>query len=171
VSDWQQLLQTFGVAVVMLGFMGWCLVRVAIWVAPRLDRVFETFLRTFDESLHIEERLNRLEERIESLWSHILRSAATEAVSSGLASFHSPVTFSPETKALLDPIESELRTFYTESGHKMSDADLLSTIEQRWGTFILQNVCVQGKLSRSMGLLLALHIAVGDNKRKVMKLL
>lgn len=170
-SEWQQLLQTFGVAVVMLGFMGWCLVRVATWVAPRLDRIFETFLKTFDESLHIAERLNRLEERIEAVWNHILRSAATEAVSSGVASFNSPVTFSAEAKALLDPIADELRQFFTETGANLPDSELMAEIERRWGVFILKNVCVPAKMSRSMGLLLALHVAAGDAKRKVLKLL
>lgn len=160
---WLNLLQAFGLAALVLFFMGWCVIQLAVWIGPRLDRIIERSMKALDSTQEthrdIGERLLRLEERVESVWDFLLRRAAVEAVSRGVATMNSPVTFSTEARSWLAHLAPELRAFYNGEGQGLSENDLASAIERRWGARLAEEVCIPHDLSLGACLLLAIEVA------------
>lgn len=48
VEQWLGLGQTFGVALIVLAFVGWCLIGVARWAAPLVERHIERIGKAVD---------------------------------------------------------------------------------------------------------------------------
>ncbi len=48
VEEWVALLRSFGVAVAILVFLGLCFWRLARWLAPKFDTIFNSYVRLLD---------------------------------------------------------------------------------------------------------------------------
>lgn len=158
--DWVGLLQTFGLAVVLLFFLGWSAVGVARWLGPRLDRMFERLFSASDGMADLGRRVTTLEARVESLWTFLLRRGVAEAVTRGVGSMNSPLTISDEAKAWFAPFAHELHEFYRGGGGgSLPDDRLAEEIERRWGERMLREVCLPHGMSQGACLLIAMAVA------------
>lgn len=155
--DWMSLLQTFGVAVVVLVFCAWCLVGVARWAAPRIDKAVERIFRGLDKVETFESRVSKAEGRIDVLWDMTMRHATVEALERGLIDQHGSVRAAP--KKWVDPIAAELQSYYRAHGTGLTDSQLSEEVEKRWGEWLLQTVCVPHRMTKSAALLLAIAVA------------
>lgn len=164
--DWVSLLQTFGLAVCILFFLGFSAVRIAHWVAPRLDKTFERFLKGLDKVETFEDRITRVEERIDLLWEFQLKRASVEAEIHGVGKMNSPLVVTEEAKSWLSGMKSELQTLYrnlviefVKTNRAMTDAHLAEEIEKQYGQRIVETVCQSKGLSQGSCLLIALQVA------------
>lgn len=159
---WVQLLQTFGLAVVMLVFVGWCAVQVVYWFAPRIDRMIERSMAAVDNIGKVEQRLADAEHRIDALWDFILRRGAAEAIQKGVATMNSPVRVIDDARKWLHGMADELRHYYVQTGHLLSPARLASEIASRWGKRLFTEVCIPHGIGEGACLLIAIAVARGD---------
>jgi hypothetical protein len=112
----------------------------------------------------IEARIAGIDVKVDTMWAFQMRRALSEAVSSGLASVNSPIVFTPEAIASLDPIRDELLAFWKTVPEGTSDAAALLLIEARFGEDLLRLVCIPCGLSHGACLLLAMTIAKGSSQ-------
>ena len=159
---WSQLLQTFGLAVVMLIFVGWCTIQLAAWLAPRLDRLIERCLSAVDNIGKIEQRLGDTEHRIDALWDFTLRRGMAEALQKGVATMNSPVKVTDAARQLLSGIADELQDFYEQSGKGLSRPRLAALIAARWGPRLFKEVCMPHNIDEGTCLLIAIAVARGE---------
>lgn len=104
-------------------------------------------------------RLGALEVKVETMWAFQMRRAVSETITSGLGAMNSPLHFTEEAMASLDPIRADLIHFWGGLPPGTSDAEALLAIEQRFGDELLKDVCSPCGLSHGACLLLALAIA------------
>ncbi len=161
-DTWIQLLQTFGLAVVMLIFVGWCTIRVAAWLAPRLDRMVERSMQAVDNIGKIEQRLGDAEHRIDALWDFTLRRGTAEALQKGVATMNSPVRVTAAARQWLKGIAADLQTFYGQTGCHLSQPRLAAVISARWGQQLFKEVCLPNGIDEGTCLLIAIAVARGE---------
>ncbi len=158
-DTWITLLQTFGLATVILIFIAWGIVHVARWAAPRIEKLVD---RVFSAAEHIdtfEGRVSRVEGQIENLWQFTLRRASVEAVVKGVGRMNSPLKINEEAKQLLGELSCELKSFYRRIGKTLSTAQLAAEIERLYGDEIVQKVCLPHGLFQGACLLIAMEVA------------
>lgn len=158
-TDFTSIIQSFGLAVSILVFLGWCAVKAAPWMASRIDTLVARAFQKLDDVDVFADRLLQLETRIETLWDFQLRRAAVEAVQRGVATVNSPLKFSAEAKSWLGDMADELRSYYRQFGAGLSRTRLAEEIERRWGRRIVDEVCVPHGLLQGACLLLAMEVA------------
>ena len=158
-ETWVSLLQTFGLAVAILFFLAWCAIRAAHWAAPRIDALVMRTFSAVDRLEKFEDRINSIEQRIETLWDFQLRRASVEALSSGIAVRNSPIKVTPEAKEWMQSLAAELRAFYRKMGRTLSTSQLAEEIERRFGKEIVDKVCIPHGLFQGACLLIAMEVA------------
>lgn len=97
--------------------------------------------------------------KVDTMWSFQMRRAMSEAVDRKLGTMESPLTFTPEAIAALDPLKDELIEFYKSVPASMSDGEVLIEIEQKFGDRLLELVCIPLHLTNGACLLLAYSVA------------
>lgn len=157
--NWLSLLETFGVAVAALMFLGWAGVKIAIWVAPRIDKLTDRLFSSLDKMEKMDDRVTHVEQRIETLWDFQLRRAKVEAVVQGVGRMNSPLVLNADAKSWLEGIAAELRSFYRRLGRTLTESQLAEEIERRWGDEIVKRVCIPHGLFQGTCLLLAMEVA------------
>ena len=111
--------------------------------------------------LKVSARLGALEVKVETMWQFQIRRAFAEAVSSGVATMNSPLTFDPKALSLLDPIRSNLMQLWESMGTDTSDAVAMLEIEKNFGERLVRDVCIPCKLTHGACLIMALAVAKG----------
>ena len=157
--DWQQLLQNFGVAVTIIIFFGFCLISFARWVAPRLDKLVDRVLLFLDRVTDESNRLDRLEERVTTIWEYLLRRAGGEAVQKGLGTMNSPLKINEEAREMFKDFVVPLRLLYKELGSKLSPIDFSLEVERRFGEEFLYKICIPHNITQGSCVLIASQIA------------
>lgn len=157
--DWINIAQTLGMAVVVLLFVGWCIVRLAHWAAPRIDKLFDRLLQGLTKVDEFDERLLQVEQRIELLWEFQLRRAKVEALRQEIGTVNSPLKISEEAKSWMKELAHELRAFYRKLGRTLSETQLAEEIERRFGKEIVEKVCLPHGLFQGACLLIAMEVA------------
>jgi hypothetical protein len=157
--DWVALLQTFGLAVVILLFLGWCAVKASPWVAALVNKFVDRSLAAADKVEAFEDRLVKLEQRLDNLWDFQLRRASVEALQRGIGKMNSPLILSEEAKSWMAELAAELKTFYRRFGRTLSVAQLAEEIERRYGDEIVKKVCIPHGLFQGACLLIAMEVA------------
>lgn len=104
-------------------------------------------------------RFGKLELKVDTMWAFQMRRALAESVNSGVATMNSPLKFTSEIRAYLDPIRLSLREFHQAVGFKMNDTEELLEIERRFGDNLARDVCIPCRISQGSCLLLALAVA------------
>lgn len=158
-ADWLTLLQTFGLAVVILVFLafgGW---KLAQWLAPRFDKVFDRVISFVDKVERTDDRLNRLESKVETIWEFQLRRATIEAVQHGIGKMNSPLVISQEAKEWMGELAVRLREFYRRLGRTLTNSELALEIERRYGQEIVEKVCIPHGIFQGACLLIAMEVA------------
>lgn len=98
--------------------------------------------------------------KVDTMWAFQMRRAVSEAVSSGLATLNSPLTFTSRALDTLAPIRDKLIAFGKE--HKGEDQlSLTYQIEAFFGDELLKDFCLPLKTSHGACILAALQIAKG----------
>ena len=108
-------------------------------------------------------RYGSLSMQVQTMWEFQMRRAMTEAVYTGIGQINSPLQFTPEAIAALEPIKDRLTAFWKTLPRGASDAEALLLIENQFGAELLTYLCLPNKLSHGACLLLALTIAKGHN--------
>lgn len=157
--DWIQLLQTFGLAVVLLYFIGWAIVKVGIYLAPKLDQLFNQLFNGINDIQKFDSRLLQIEQRIETLWEFQLRRAAVEALQRGIGKMNSPIKINEEAKSWLGDLTLELKAFYRRLGRELTISQLAEEIERKYGDEIVKKICIPHGLSQGACLLIAMEVA------------
>jgi hypothetical protein len=88
----------------------------------------------------------------------------SEVVTSGVGKINSPILFTPETLAHIEPIKQRLIDWYKSYPGNKSDADVLIGIEREFGDDLLKLVCFPCGLSYGACLLIALVTAKQNNE-------
>ena len=107
-------------------------------------------------------RFGALELKVDTMWAFQMRRAMSEVVEKGIGSLNSPLIFTPESRAALEPIKSRLIDFYDNKvtdTERHSDSLLLLAIERVFGNELLELVCVPCMLTHGACLLLAMAVA------------
>lgn len=158
-GNWITLLQNFGVAVVMLGFLGWGAIRVCKWGAPRIEKWVDSLFAGVEKISQFEARIVAVEDKIMTLWDFQLRRARVEALQAGIGKMNSPFQINDEAKAWIGEMANELRAFYRRLGRLMTEAELVAEIEKRWGKELVEKVCIPHGLYQGACLLIAMEVA------------
>ncbi len=158
-SEWVGLIQTFGVAIVVLIFVGWCLVKIAPWIATRIDKIIDRAFQASEKVDKFDDRIQVVETRVETLWAFQLRRAAIEVMNRGIGKVNSPVVISDEAKSWMASLAEELKAFYRQMGRNLSTTQLAEEIERRWGAEIVKQVCIPHGLFQGACLLIAMEVA------------
>jgi len=108
-------------------------------------------------------RVGALEMKVDTMWAFQMRRAVSEVVSTGLGQLKSPVVFTDEARAALEPIREGLVGFWRTLPKGISDGEALLAIEMRFGDALLRLVCIPCGLSHGACLILALDIAKQSN--------
>lgn len=166
--EWLPLLQNFGLAVLIIVFLGWAGVMIAPWIGRRIDRLVEYAFDATDKVAKFDERLSKIEERIENVWNFLLRRAQVEVVKAGVGKKNSPLVIDEEAKSWLSELADDLRCFYQEIGNTLTEAQLAEEIEKRWGQEIVDKICTPHGLFQGACLLIAMEVAksVAENLEK-----
>lgn len=157
--DWSQLIQNFGIAVAILIFLAFCIISVARWMAPRFDRLMERWLSFIDRLSTQNARIDRLEDKVTTIWEFQMRRAATEAIQKGIGYMNSPLIIDQEAKAWFDELAEKLQAFYASLDKNISDTDLALEIEKKFGDDIVKVVCIPKGLYQGACLLIAAAVA------------
>ena len=104
-------------------------------------------------------KIAKIEVKVDTIWSFVMRRAAGEAISLGLGVMNSPIVFTPSAIQLMDGLADELKGFYSRLGRQITDAELALEIERRWGEKILKEVCIPMGMHLGACLLLAVAVA------------
>jgi len=107
-------------------------------------------------------KITRLEVKVNTLWTFLMRRALLEGSNKGHLIWESPARVNLDPKIILyfGSMVDELRAFYKTIRHgKLSDLDLCMLIEQQWGARIIKKVCAPLGLQEGSCLLIALAVA------------
>ncbi len=72
---------------------------------------------------------------------------------------NSPLVINDEAKSWLTDIASELKGFYRSVGKSMSEIELASEIERRWGDELIRKVCIPHNMQHGACWLIAMAVA------------
>lgn len=111
-------------------------------------------------------KLGKLETKVETLWSFMMRRAQAETVFKGYADKMSPLTVKPEALKLMEPLAPKLRAFYNKLKAAKTiptDRELFLMIEERFGEEILDQVCIPNGLMFGACMPIAIAVAKGNN--------
>jgi hypothetical protein len=115
-------------------------------------------------AVQISMRVGVLEFKVATMWAFQMRRGFSEVVATGIGTANSPLKFTPDAIARLDPLKDELIAFGDSALGGVSDADALLLIEAAFGERLLEFVCYPCGLSHGACLLLAFTIATGRNE-------
>ncbi len=104
-------------------------------------------------------KLARIDVKVETLWAFQMRRAMSEAVLQGAATLNSPLTFTPEALATVNPLKPALIEWWNTRGKNLSHIDALFDLELKFGEKLVQNLCLPHKYSHGACILLALAVA------------
>ncbi len=94
-----------------------------------------------------DERMDRLElekmqERVNTLWMFQMRRGRLEVTEKGLGEFHSPLELGEVAKQAIAPMEAELKRWYrNEDGDRWSMPDFIVNLEKNFGERLTEEVC------------------------------
>ncbi len=112
-------------------------------------------------TIKISMRVGALELKVDTMWGFQMRRSMSEVITSGIAQMNSPLKFSEEAVARLEPIKDDLLAWYTKQPQGLGDATLMLKIEQSFGDILLKLICIPCGLSYGACLILALFMAKG----------
>lgn len=158
-EQWSQLLQTFGLAVFILFFVGFCIISFFRWAAPRTDKLLDKVVTFIEKATDYSGRLDRLEERVTTMWEYQLRCAHSEAVERGVGTMNSPIVINEQSKSWFGELAPALREFYQKEGKNLSFNDLSLEMERRFGAEMFKKVCIPYGISQGSCLLIAIEVA------------
>jgi hypothetical protein len=104
-------------------------------------------------------RFGALDTKVDTMWQFQMRRAMAEVVSTGMGTSNSPITFTPEALAHLEPLRPQLEDFWATLAPNTSDGEALLAIERHFGDELVRGVCIPCKMSHGACLLMALTIA------------
>jgi len=118
------------------------------------------------ETTSIETRLGMLETliaainvKVETMWMFQIRRGVSEAIVQGIATKNSPLKFDEAALKRLEPLKEELVSFVHELPPDTSDPEAMLMIENKFGSKIVDTVCIPTGLSHASCLLLAYSVA------------
>lgn len=100
-----------------------------------------------------------LKTKVDTMWAFQMRRAISEVTQSGIGTMNSPIRFTEDAIARLDPIRDELIELYQKDPDRDDDAKMLLDIEQKFGDVLLNIVCIPCGLSHGACLILAMSVA------------
>ena len=103
----------------------------------------------------------QLKLKVDTMWAFQMRRAVSEAVSGGLATLHSPLTFTAKALKTLAPIRDSLIEFGKEHEGE-SQLEITFKLEAEFGDILLKDFCLPLKTSHGACILAALQIAQGS---------
>ena len=107
-------------------------------------------------------KFTRLNDKVDIMWSFLVRRAQSEAVLCGIATPTDEGTFMINEKGqhLIPPmLANDLRSFYRTLDPDISDAELKLKIEGKFGDRVLREVCVPSKVFLGACLVAAVGVA------------
>jgi hypothetical protein len=110
-------------------------------------------------------KIAKIEVKVDTMWSFLMRRAIAEVVFKGLADMNSPIVIRKEAKALFRGLTEDLRSFYRGLGKELTDVDLIMLLEQQFGDRILKEVCIPNGLLMGACMIIALEIAKEEGRR------
>jgi hypothetical protein len=103
-------------------------------------------------------KVTKMEVKIETIWSFLMKRALSEALVQGVATHNSPVRVTDEAKRWMSDLIPPIRDFYAKLGRRnITDAELAMEIERRFGDRILNEVCIPHGLYMGACLLIAIQ--------------
>lgn len=107
-------------------------------------------------------RLALAEQKLDTVWSFVMRRAEARAVIDGNATMNSPLTFGDDELTWMGALAGPLRTtFHAEWSHIDDDDTLCLAIERRFGVDIQREVCIPHQITDGRCLLIACAVARG----------
>jgi hypothetical protein len=93
-------------------------------------------------------RLARIELKANTAWEFLVRRAFGEAVNDEIVKTKSEFHLADDARGLYGPIALDLEKFWKDEGHGLAPVPLFIAVEQRWGEWLLHNICIPRKLSQ-----------------------
>lgn len=133
----------------------------AIRQFARLANSINAMMEGYGKIDMLEQKINRLEPKVDTIWEFAMRRGAVEAIQRGIATMNSPVVISEEAKTWMQTLAAPLREAYETEWKDLPDTDLAMEIERRFGDQIVRQVCLPHGISNGVCLLIACAVAKG----------
>lgn len=104
-------------------------------------------------------RFAKLELKVDTMWSFLVRRGQAEAVRTGIATLNSPIIVNEEAKEWMRHMGPELRAIRAGLVPDISDDKLAFVIEGKLGDRILKEVCIPKGLMLGACLQIAVAVA------------
>lgn len=104
-------------------------------------------------------KMTRLEVKVDTMWSMLLKRAVVEGVHRGVLEADSPVRLINNSGAMLEHMVVDLRSFYNQNCKNLSEPDAILQIEKAFGTRLAKEVCIPNNISFGICILIALAVA------------
>lgn len=135
---------------------------IAAAFASSVVAIADSRRQAFNATAEHRERFAKLEVKVDTLWTFLLRRAEVEATTSRLADRNSPLQALDSGIALFAALAPQLQSFYRTEGTGLSNADLALQIEQRFGRQITDTICTPNSLTFGGCLIVAVAVATGN---------
>lgn len=110
-----------------------------------------------------ERELTELRVKVDTMWSFLTKRGVVEGVNAGLLSVNSPVRLTPESATIMQSMEPELREFRQQECPDCDEKTLMLAIERKFGTRLVQDVCIPNNIAFGVCLIIATAIAKGGH--------
>lgn len=108
-------------------------------------------------------KMTRLEVKVDTMWSMLLKRAVVEGVSLGLMEVHSPIRLVNNSGKILESMSEELQKFYIEKCKGLDEAHSALEIEREFGARLVKDICIPNNISFGVCILIALAIAKNED--------
>lgn len=108
-------------------------------------------------------KIGELEIKVNTMWEFQLRRALSEVVEKRMGTINSPLKLEEDVTKSLAPLKPELEKFWKTEGQKLSDAEALLKIENKFGDQLLRLICIPQGLTHGACLIVALAVAKSTN--------
>lgn len=142
------------VTVEQVGIIAACVASVAAVIDGRRQ--------AFNSISEQRERFAKLEVKVDTLWTFLLRRAEVEATTARLADRNSPLTALESSLVMFKHLAPALREFYKTQCVGLSNVDLALRLEQRFGREITDTICTPNGFTVGGCLIIAVAVATGN---------
>lgn len=114
--------------------------------------------------IHIRTILAALGVKVEAMWDLHTRRALQLALDTGMATRNSPLVITLEAQEYCSALRDDLTSWYAKLPKPIDDSHLMLALSKEFGSRILGDISLPGKIDHGVCLLIATAVAKGNSK-------
>lgn len=113
---------------------------------------------------HTVTKIATMELKVDTIWTFLLKRGVAETVQGGFATMNSPLLINERGLSAMKPLIPDLKLFAKTLKRKMSDGEIMMTIERKFGERLFKEVCIPNNMHLGACLVVALAIVKQPNQ-------